>query len=104
MQGKPPQSKPPPKFTRRVSPAEWAWLDRINRQLAYDEYMQAKREYWLAARPARGNPTGLEPAPTVLPRRRRRGRYCLNKQRIVGPQFSLTGACRPYDPAFRRTF
>ena len=54
MQGKPPQSKPPPKPARRVSPAEWAWLDRINRQLAYDEYMQAKREYWLAARPARG--------------------------------------------------
>ena len=54
MQGKPPQSKPPPRPARRVSPAEWAWLDRINRQLAYDEYMQAKREYWLAARPARG--------------------------------------------------
>ena len=54
MQGKPPQSKPPPNPARRVSPAEWAWLDRINRQLAYDEYMQAKREYWLAARPARG--------------------------------------------------
>ena len=49
MQGKPPQSKPPPRPARRVSPAEWAWLDRINRQLAYDEYMQAKREYWLAA-------------------------------------------------------
>ena len=54
MQGKPPQSKPPPKPTRRVSPAEWAWLNRINRQLAHDEYMQTKREYWLAARPARG--------------------------------------------------
>ena len=54
MQGKPPQSKPPPRPARRVSPAEWAWLDRINRQLAYDEYMQAKREFWLAARPARG--------------------------------------------------
>ena len=49
-----PRSKPPPKPARRVSPAEWAWLDRINRQLAYDEYMQAKREYWLAARPAKG--------------------------------------------------
>lgn len=44
-------SKPPPKSARRVSPAEWAWLDRINRQLAYDEYMQAKREFWLAERP-----------------------------------------------------
>ena len=54
MQGKPPQSKPPPKPARRVSPAEWAWLNRINRQLAHDEYMQAKREYWLAARPAKG--------------------------------------------------
>ena len=58
MQGRPPQSKPPPRPARRVSPAEWAWLDRINRQLAYDEYMQAKREFWLAARPARG---GIRP-------------------------------------------
>ena len=49
-----PRSKPPPKPARRISPAEWAWLNRINRQLAYDEYMQAKREFWLAARPARG--------------------------------------------------
>ena len=47
-----PQCKPPPKPARRVSPAEWAWLDRINRQLAYDEYMQAKRELWLWERPA----------------------------------------------------
>jgi len=54
MQGKPPQNRPPPKPARRVSPAEWAWLNRINRQLAYDEYMQAKREFWLAARPAKG--------------------------------------------------
>ena len=46
-----PHSKPPPKSARRVSPAERAWLDRINRQLAYDEYMQAKREFWLAERP-----------------------------------------------------
>ncbi len=46
-----PRSKPPPKPARRISPAEWAWLDRINRQLAYDEYMQAKREFWLAERP-----------------------------------------------------
>ena len=29
---------PPPRPARRVSPAEWAWLDRINRQLAYGEY------------------------------------------------------------------
>ena len=46
-----PRGKPPPKPARRVSPAEWAWLDRINRQLTYDEYMQAKREFWLAERP-----------------------------------------------------
>ena len=46
-----PRCKPPPKSARRVSPAERAWLDRINRQLAYDEYMQAKREFWLAERP-----------------------------------------------------
>ena len=37
----------------------------------------------------------------TLSRRRRRGWYCLNKQRIVGPQFSLTGAVRPYNPAER---
>ena len=54
MTTKAPQSKPPPKPVRRVSPAEWAWLDRINRQLAYDEYMQAKREVWLAERPTKG--------------------------------------------------
>jgi len=46
-----PRSKPPPKPTRRISPAEWSWLDRFNRQLAYDEYMQAKREFWLVERP-----------------------------------------------------
>ncbi len=53
MPVKVPQSKPPPKAARWVSPAERAWLDRINRQLAYDEYMQAKREFWLAERPAK---------------------------------------------------
>lgn len=58
MPVKVPQSKPPPKTARWVSPAERAWLDRINRQLAYDEYMQAKREFWLAARPARGESDG----------------------------------------------
>ena len=52
-----PHSKPPPKPARRVSPAEWAWLDRINSQLAYDEYMQAKRELWLWERPPK-NETG----------------------------------------------
>ena len=46
-----PRGKPPPKGTRWVSPAERAWLDQINRQLAYDEYMQAKRELWLWERP-----------------------------------------------------
>ena len=40
-----------PKPVRRISPAEWAWLDRINRQLAYEEYMEAKREFWLWERP-----------------------------------------------------
>ena len=48
------RNKPPPKPARHVSPAEWAWLDRINRQLAYDEYMQAKRELWLWERPSKG--------------------------------------------------
>lgn len=57
MPVKMPHSKPPPKPARRVSPAEWAWLDRINRQLAYDEYMQAKRELWLWERPPK-NETG----------------------------------------------
>ena len=52
-----PHSKPPPKPARRVSPAEWAWLDCINRQFAYDEYMQAKRELWLWERPPK-NETG----------------------------------------------
>ena len=51
-----PKGRLPPKPARRVSPAEWAWLDRINRQLAYDEYMPARREFWLAARPAKGKP------------------------------------------------
>lgn len=57
MSTKVPQGKPPPKSARRISPAEWAWLDRINRQLAYDEYMQAKREFWLAERTPK-NKTG----------------------------------------------
>lgn len=48
-----PLSKPPPKPVRRVSPAERAWLDRINRQLAHDEYMQSRREFWLAERPSK---------------------------------------------------
>ena len=52
MPTKIPRGKPPPKHTRWVSPAERAWLDQINRQLAYDEYMQAKRELWLAERPS----------------------------------------------------
>ena len=54
--------------------------------------------------PPGGNPTGLEPTPPVLPRRRRRGRYCLNKQRPCYSKDSLTGACRPYDPAFTTDF
>jgi len=48
---KPPYSKPPPKPARHVSPEAMAWLDQINRQLAYDEYMQAQRERWLWERP-----------------------------------------------------
>ena len=51
MPTKMPQSKPPPKSVRFVSPAEQAWLNRIKRQLAYDERMQAKREIWLFQRP-----------------------------------------------------
>ena len=50
MPTKIPRGQSPPK-RRWVSPAERAWLDEINRQLAYDEYMQAKRELWLAERP-----------------------------------------------------
>ncbi len=45
-----PHSKPPPKSTHYVSPAKRMWLDHLNRQLAYDEYMQVKREFWLAER------------------------------------------------------
>lgn len=52
MQGTVPQSKPPPETSRRVSPEELAWLEHINKQLAYDEYMQAKRERWLWERPS----------------------------------------------------
>ena len=54
MSTKTPLNKPPPKSVRYVSPAEQAWLNRINRQLAYDEYMQSRREFWLAARPSKG--------------------------------------------------
>lgn len=48
---KTPQNKAPPRPPRYVSPAERAWLNRIIRQLAYDEYMQARRERWLWERP-----------------------------------------------------
>ena len=48
-----PLSKPPPKPARPVSPAERAWLNRINRQLTHDEYMQSRREFWLAERPTK---------------------------------------------------
>ena len=47
------RSKPPPKSPRYISPAEQAWLNRIKRQLAYDEYMQAKREIWMFQRPTK---------------------------------------------------
>ncbi len=50
MPTKTPPSKPTPKSVRFVSPVEQAWLNRIKRQLAYDEYMQAKREIWLFQR------------------------------------------------------
>lgn len=49
----PPRRKPPPKTKRWISPAEWAWLDRVNGQLAYDEYMQWQREFWLGERPVK---------------------------------------------------
>ena len=39
------------KPARRVSPAERAWLNNINLQLAHEEIMQAKRELWLFERP-----------------------------------------------------
>ncbi len=51
-----PKGRLPSNPTRRISPAEWALLGRINRQLAHDENMQARREFWLAARPAKGRP------------------------------------------------
>ena len=46
-----PRNKPPPKPARHVSPAERAWLNNINLQLAHEEIMQAKRELWLFERP-----------------------------------------------------
>lgn len=49
---KPQRSKPSPKPKRRVSPAEQAWLDRVNGQLAHDESMQKLREFWLWERPS----------------------------------------------------
>ena len=54
MTTKVPRNKPPPRPTRFVSPAEQSWLNRINRQLAYDEYMQSRREFWLWERPSKG--------------------------------------------------
>ena len=53
-----PRSKSRSKPARCVSPAEWAWLCRVNRQSSYDEYMQAKREFWLCARPPKGGSDG----------------------------------------------
>ena len=50
---KPPRHKPPPKSKRWISPAEQVWLDRVNGQLAYDEYIQKQREVWLWERPAK---------------------------------------------------
>ncbi len=44
---KPRHNKPAP----LIPPEELAWLREINRQLAYDEYMQARRERWLWERP-----------------------------------------------------
>ncbi len=41
------RGKAPPKPLRCISPEERAWLEELNRQLAYDEYMQAQRERWL---------------------------------------------------------
>lgn len=38
---------------RHISPEEQAWLEEHNRQLEYDEYMQAQRELWLWERPSR---------------------------------------------------
>ncbi len=46
-----PHNKPPPKPARYVSKEEMEWLDQLNRQLAYDEYMQTQRERWLWERP-----------------------------------------------------
>ena len=53
MTTKVPRNKPPPRPPRFVSPAEQAWLNRINRQLVYDEYMQSRREFWLWERPSK---------------------------------------------------
>lgn len=38
---------------RHISPEERAWLEELDRQLAYDEYMQAQRERWLWERPSK---------------------------------------------------
>lgn len=41
----------PPICNRCASEEEQEWLDDINRQLDYDEHMQAVREAWLFQRP-----------------------------------------------------
>lgn len=38
---------------RHISSEERAWLEELDRQLAYDEYMQAQRERWLWERPSK---------------------------------------------------
>ena len=42
-----------PNPLRCISPEERAWLEELDRQLAYDEYMQAQRERWLWERPSK---------------------------------------------------
>lgn len=53
MAEKEPKNRPPPKYKRWISPEKQAWLDRINGQLAYDEFMQKQREFWLWERPSK---------------------------------------------------
>ncbi len=58
---------------------------------------------WPSVRPS-GKTGRRTPSPHVLPRRRRRGRRCLSKQRLCYSKDSLTGLAAPMTPHFRPNF
>lgn len=58
----PTKRRPPPRAARHASPEEKAWLNDILQQLAYDEYMQDQREWWLFLRPPKRDRVDSPPA------------------------------------------